>query len=565
VLHSSGDLTIKGSIGEINSPTNNGLDSNGNVVVEGNIGNITANAGFYVQSGDVTVTASGSVGDIVTKTQGIYASGNIDISGSVGNITTSGGSGSGYGIYASNGKITISGSVGDISAVNGDGIYAEMAFDQSGDVIISGEYGDIDATVGIRADGNVSLKLTGDHRIGIPLTGPADDPDSYGSVLGIQGQGSVTLTGEGSLTVYDKSTGIESGGDLTVDIGGSLTVEDYGLDGYCCLQAAGTLTVKRGTLHLTSQRSYGLSGADIAISGGKITVQTHDGEDAGKHAFNTAPSFAPAYTHRVFTGVNAAAETEITAPVATTFTESPYVRIEPVYSLTVNSGSGSGNYEAGAEVPISADIAPTGQVFDKWTGGNGGSFADMNSAATTFTMPGNAATITATYRSTGSGGGGGSDDGDDDGGTYEYTYRLTVENGTGDGTYAAGTKVTVRADAAPAGKVFDRWIGGNGGVFENTNSATTVFTMPRNSTTVTATYREQIKPVDNGGNENHNPDTGAGGTPDLPRTGDNGNMSVWFVMLITSVLGLAGFSAWHKKQQKQLATNTIIDGTRKED
>jgi uncharacterized protein YjdB len=82
-----------------------------------------------------------------------------------------------------------------------------------------------------------------------------------------------------------------------------------------------------------------------------------------------------------------------------------YVRIEaqdalpPTYALTVGSGTGGGSYAVTTVVPISADAAPSGQVFDKWvlTSG-GGSFADANSASTTFTMPARAATVTATYK-----------------------------------------------------------------------------------------------------------------------------------------------------------------------
>ena len=71
---------------------------------------------------------------------------------------------------------------------------------------------------------------------------------------------------------------------------------------------------------------------------------------------------------------------------------------DPTYALTVNSGTGGGSYTAGTAVPITANAAPSGKVFDKWTGGNSGTFANVNSASTTFTMPGVAATITATYK-----------------------------------------------------------------------------------------------------------------------------------------------------------------------
>ena len=73
----------------------------------------------------------------------------------------------------------------------------------------------------------------------------------------------------------------------------------------------------------------------------------------------------------------------------------------PTYALTVNSGSGSGSYAAGAIVTITADAAPSGKVFDKWTA-TGVTLSSPNSASTSFTMPANAVTVTATYKDSGS-------------------------------------------------------------------------------------------------------------------------------------------------------------------
>ena len=71
---------------------------------------------------------------------------------------------------------------------------------------------------------------------------------------------------------------------------------------------------------------------------------------------------------------------------------------EPVtYLLTVASGIGGGEFEAGAVVTIVANAAPSGKVFDKWTA-TAGTLANATSATTTFTMPASAATVTATYK-----------------------------------------------------------------------------------------------------------------------------------------------------------------------
>jgi len=68
------------------------------------------------------------------------------------------------------------------------------------------------------------------------------------------------------------------------------------------------------------------------------------------------------------------------------------------YALTVNSGSGDGNYYAGQGVSISADPSPSGHVFDRWISANGAVIANVNAPNTTLTMPANDATVTATYK-----------------------------------------------------------------------------------------------------------------------------------------------------------------------
>lgn len=141
----------------------------------------------------------------------------------------------------------------------------------------------------------------------------------------------------------------------------------------------------------------------------------------------------------------------------------------PKFQLTVNSGTGSGQYEQGQVVNIAANTAPAGQEFDRWTG-DVTVLADANSANTTVTMPNRSVTVTATYRA------------------VVPTFTLTVNSGTGSGSYAEGTVVNIAANAAPAGQVFDRWTGDVARI-ANINAATTTLTMPAANTTVTATYK----------------------------------------------------------------------------
>ena len=66
-------------------------------------------------------------------------------------------------------------------------------------------------------------------------------------------------------------------------------------------------------------------------------------------------------------------------------------------------------------------------------------------------------------------------------------YSLTVNNGSGSGSYAAGTLVTIVANVAPAGQRFDVWAG-NIWNLADLSSASTAIVMPASAVTVTATY-----------------------------------------------------------------------------
>jgi len=75
------------------------------------------------------------------------------------------------------------------------------------------------------------------------------------------------------------------------------------------------------------------------------------------------------------------------------------VKAKPVaeYQLTVENGSGSGTYQAGAAVNLSANPPADGMLFDKWTA-TAGSLSHSSSSETTFTMPAENATVTAVYK-----------------------------------------------------------------------------------------------------------------------------------------------------------------------
>ena len=139
------------------------------------------------------------------------------------------------------------------------------------------------------------------------------------------------------------------------------------------------------------------------------------------------------------------------------------------YAVTVNNGTGGGNYAPGATVTITADTPSTGYAFAGWSVVSGGAtLTSSTSATTTFTMPDEAVEVTATYDL--------------------ITYAVTVNNGTGGGNYAPGTTVTIAA-TPPAGNSFTGWTVVSGGVtLASSTSLTTTFTMPEKAVEITAAY-----------------------------------------------------------------------------
>ena len=143
------------------------------------------------------------------------------------------------------------------------------------------------------------------------------------------------------------------------------------------------------------------------------------------------------------------------------------------YAVSVNSGAGGGSYSAGQIVTITANAAPSGKAFDKWTTSSSGvTFNSAASASTTFTMPSNAVTVAATYKD-----------------LPPSTYAINVTN-SGNGTAnanpssaASGVKITLTA-TPDSGYVFKEWKVTSGGVTVAGNQ----FTMPASNVTVMAVF-----------------------------------------------------------------------------
>ena len=70
-------------------------------------------------------------------------------------------------------------------------------------------------------------------------------------------------------------------------------------------------------------------------------------------------------------------------------------------------------------------------------------------------------------------------------------HTVTVNSGTAAPEQAAkNVTVSIKADVAPNGQIFDQWESEDGVIFANANSASTTFKMPEKNVTVTATYKD---------------------------------------------------------------------------
>ena len=105
------------------------------------------------------------------------------------------------------------------------------------------------------------------------------------------------------------------------------------------------------------------------------------------------------------------------------------------YNLTVIGGTGEGVFIQGASVTITANAPATGKRFSGWTI-EGISGLDTTKTSLTFNMPAGNVTATANYE--------------------DIEYTITVNGGTGGGTYKQGESVTVTAEDKE-GKEFVGW------------------------------------------------------------------------------------------------------------
>lgn len=194
------------------------------------------------------------------------------------------------------------------------------------------------------------------------------------------------------------------------------------------------------------------------IVGSEVTIQAE--------TLNTGEEFEKWTGDTIFVANEYDSVTTVKMPLADISLTATYKNRK--YKLTVNNGSGGGNYITGWEVNILADTPVAGKEFEKWTG-DIEYIADEYDSITTVIMPDADISLTANYK--------------------DRKYKLTVNNGSGDGEYFSGSEVNILADASADGQAFEKWTGDDENAANPYDSATTVV-MPTANVTLTATYRD---------------------------------------------------------------------------
>lgn len=150
-----------------------------------------------------------------------------------------------------------------------------------------------------------------------------------------------------------------------------------------------------------------------------------------------------------------------------------YLRVTKYGIVIVDGTKDKEVAKAGETVTITANPAPAGKVFDKWTCETAGvtiEFASATSSPTTFVMPAREIEIKAHFRDV----------------DAPPSVEIKVDGGTGAGTYTQGESATVTAEDKE-GKVFKGWKDESGKIVSTNKSYTFKVT---GATTLTAVYED---------------------------------------------------------------------------
>ena len=215
-------------------------------------------------------------------------------------------------------------------------------------------------------------------------------------------------------------------------------------------------------------------------------------------------------------------EIKFNMPAGNVTFEAKYLSVPKYDIIMVDGTKDISPAKAGETITITANGAPTGKVFDKWTCETADvtiEFASATSSTTTFVMPAREITIQAHFRDVGT----------------TPSVEIKVKGGTGAGVVKQGDTVTIIANAPAEGKRFKHWENASGEILST--KATYEFSV-RENITLTAVY-EDIET---------NP------TPDKAKQGLSGGQIAGIVIGSVLLAGIGGFAIfWFAVKKKTFA------------
>lgn len=299
---------------------------------------------------------------------------------------------------------------------------------------------------------------------------------------------------KGTKTPPTGLTGIAPSADGATDgkITGTTTDMEYSTDTaftspQSCTDTE-TIDLGEGTYYVRYKETGTSEASDYTeVKIGLNSVTVIGGTGGGKYAVGAAVTVkvtvptGKAFVSWSFTGVvlNTAQLTqeEITFEMPETNVVLTALFKDIDYKITVTNGTASAKtaiYQA--EVTVTANAPDADKYFDKWeVTGITLSDEDLAKSTLTFNMPAGDVTFKATYL------------------TIEK-FEIVVVDGTKDKSPAkAGETITIIANPAPTGKVFDKWTCETAGVtieFASATNSKTTFAMPAANIEIKAHFRD---------------------------------------------------------------------------
>lgn len=273
---------------------------------------------------------------------------------------------------------------------------------------------------------------------------------------------------EVTVTANAPATGKEF--DKWVVSGITLTNEDL---------AKSTVTFRMPASNVTMEATYKDVVYQVTVTNGTATPETATYQTEVTVKAN-APATDMYFDKWEVTGLDTTGmdltktEIKFQMPAGDVTFKATYLRVTKYGIVIVDGTKDKEVAKAGETITITANPAPAGKVFDKWTCETAGvtiEFESATSSTTTFEMPAANIEIKAHFRAEGT----------------APSVEIKVNGGTGAGTYKEGDSVTITANDPAEGKVFKGWQDASGKIVSTEKSYTFKVT---GATTFTAVYED---------------------------------------------------------------------------